>query len=99
MTFYDYLYYFIEAKEVDIIVGDLNIDACSKSKLPQILSKYVQLVEFLTHIAVSTLYHVYVKESFLEDYKVEIVALNTYFSDHDAVRVQISKKVIDFIIS
>ena len=99
MTFYDYLYYFIEAKEVDIIVGDLNIDACSKSKLPQILSKYVQLVEFLTHIAVSTLNHVYVKESFLEDYKVEIVALNTYFSDHDAVRAQISKKVIDFIIS
>ena len=34
MAFYDYLYYFIEAKEVDIIVGDFNIDACSKSRLP-----------------------------------------------------------------
>ena len=79
MTFYDYLYYFIEAKEVDIIVGDFNIDACSKSRLPQILSEYAQLVEFPTHIAGSTLDHVYVKKSFLEDYKVEIVVLNTYF--------------------
>ena len=29
MTFYDSLYYFAEAKEVDIIVGDFNTDACS----------------------------------------------------------------------
>ena len=39
MAFYDYLYYFIEAIEVDIIVGDFNIDACGKSRLPQILSE------------------------------------------------------------
>ena len=98
MTFYDYLYYFIEAKEVDIFVGDFNIDACSKSRLPQMLSEYAQLVEFPTHIAGSTLDHVYVKKSFLENYKVEIVVLNTYFSDHDAVRVKIAKKDIDFMI-
>ena len=98
MTFYDYLYYFIEEKEVDIIVGDFNIDACSKSRLRQILSEYVQLVGFPTHIAGSTLDHVYVKKSFLEDYKVEIVVLNI-FSDHDAVRVKISNKDIDFMIS
>ena len=89
MTFYDYLYYFIEAEEVDIIVGDFNFDACSKSRLLQILSEYVQLVEFPTHIAGSTLDHVYVKKSLLEDYEVEIVVLNTYFSDYDAVRVKI----------
>ena len=44
MTFYDYLYYFIEAKEMDIIVGGFNIEACSKSRFPQILSEYVHLV-------------------------------------------------------
>ena len=99
MAFYDYLYYFIEAKEVDIIVGDFNIDACSKSRLPQILSEYVELTEFTTHIAGTSLDHVYVKKSFLEDYKVEIVVLNTYFSDHDAVRVKVSNKDIDFMIS
>ena len=88
MTFYDYLYCFKEAKEVDIIVGDFNIDACSKSRLPQILSEYVLLVEFPAPIAGSTLDHVYVKKSFLEDYKVNIVVLNTYFSDHDAVELR-----------
>ena len=99
MAFYDYLYYFIEAEEVDIIVGDFNFDVCRKSRLPQILSEYVPLVEFPIHIVGSTLDHVYVKKSLLEDYEVEIVVLNTYFSDHDAVRVKISKKDIDFIIS
>ena len=99
MTFYDYLYYVIEAKEVDIIVGDFNIDACSKSRLPQIWSEYVQLVEFPTHVTGSTLDHAYVKKTLLEDCQVEIAVLNTYFSDHDAVRVKISMKDIDFIIS
>ena len=84
---------------MDIVVGDFNIDACRKSRLPQILSEYVQLVEFPTHIAGSTLDHVYAKKSFLEDYIVEIVVLNTYFSDHDAASVKISKKNIDFMIS
>ena len=99
MSFYDYLYYFVEAKDVDIIVGDFNIDACSKSRLSQILSEYVQLIEFPTHKAGSTLDHASVKKSFLEGYKVEIVLLNTYFSDHDVVRVKISKKDIDFMIT
>ena len=77
MTFYDYLYYFIEEKEVDIIVGDFNIDM---------------------HVANPDYTHVYVKKSFLEEYKVEIVVLNI-FSDHDVVRVKILKKDIDFMIS
>ena len=32
-------------------------------------------------------------------YEIETVVLNTYFSDHDAVRVKISKKEIDFTIT
>ena len=48
---------------------------------------HVQLVEFPTHISGSMLDHVYVKRSFLEGYEVEIAVLNTYFSDHDAVRL------------
>ena len=98
MIFYDYLYYLAEAKEVVFVVDHFNIDACSKSRLQQILSEYIQLVEFPTHIAGSTLCHVYVKKSFFEDYEVEIV-LKMYFSDHDTARVNISKKDICFIIS
>ena len=50
MTFYNYLYYFIKVKDVDIAVGGFNIDTYSKSRLSQILSEYVQLVEFPTQI-------------------------------------------------
>ena len=57
-----------------------------------------QLVEFPAHTAGSTLNHMYVKKSSLEDYEVEIMVLKTYFSNHDAVRVTISKEYIDFII-
>ena len=60
---------------------------------------YQNMVEFPTHIPGSTLDHVYVKKSFLEGYEVETVVLNTYFSDHDAVRVKISKNNIDFMIT
>ena len=96
-AFYDYLYYFIEVKEVDIIVRDFSFDRCRKARLPQMLSEYVQQTsqEFPIHILGSTLDHVYVKELFLEDYEVEIVVWNTYFP----VRVKTSKKDIDFIVS
>ena len=97
MAFYDYLYYFREAKEVDIIVGDFNIDAN-----PDCYKHYHNMSNWLNFqhtLSGSILDHVYVKKSFLEDYKVEIVVLNTYFSDHDAVRVKVSNKDIDFMIS
>ena len=66
--------------------------------MPQILAENVQLVEFPTYVTGSTLEDVYARKSFLEDYKVEILILNTYFSDHEAVRVKISKKDIDLMI-
>ena len=63
------------------------------------LSEFDQLVEFPAHIRRATVDQVYVMKSFLEDYEVEMVVLNTYFFDHDVVRVNISKKDIDFMIS
>ena len=56
-----------------------NIGACSKSRLLQILSEYVQLVEIPTHIAGSTLEYVYVRKTFLEDYEVKIVIITHIF--------------------
>ena len=43
------------------------------------LSEYVQLVECPTHVVIF-------------GYEIEIVVLNTYFSDHDAVRVRFQRK-------
>lgn len=50
MGFYNYPYYFAEAKEVDIIVADFIIDVCSKPRLPPILSEYVQLFELPAYV-------------------------------------------------
>ena len=66
-----WLYYFKEAKEVDIIiVSDFSIGAYSKSRLQQILSEYVQVVKLSTRKAGATLDHMYLKKSFLEDYEI-----------------------------
>ena len=40
----------------------------------------------------------YVNNGFQENNDIKVFMLNIYFSDHDAVRVQISKKQIDFNI-
>ena len=62
------------------------------------MASYSQIVDSVTHIAGSTRDHVYVKNGLQENNDIEVSVLNIYFSGHDAVRVQISKKQIDFNI-
>ena len=61
--------------------------------------KFYQNMSNWKHIAGSTLDFGYVKKSILKGYEVEIVVINTYFCDHDAVRVKISKKDTVFMIT
>ena len=96
--FSDYLHYMIDAKEPDIIVGDFNIDAYQESKLSHLLAGYSQIADSPTHIAGSTLDYVYVKNGLQENNDIKVSVLNIYIFDHDAVRVQISEKQIDFSI-
>ena len=88
----------IDAKWPDIIVGDFNFDAYQKSRLSHLLAGYSQIVDSPTHIAGSTLDHVYVKYGLQENNDIKVSVLNIYFSYHDAARVQISKTQIDFNI-
>ena len=96
--FSDYLPYIIEAKGPDIIAGDFNIDAYQESRLSHLLAGYSQFADSPTNIAGSTLDHVYVKKGLQENNNIKVSALNIYFSNHDTVRVQVSKKQIDFNI-
>ena len=59
--FSDCLHYMIEGKGPDMIVGDFNTDAYEESRLLHLLASYSQFVYSPTHIAGSTLDHVYVK--------------------------------------
>ena len=89
----------IEAKGPDITVGDFNIDAYQEYRLSLLLESYSQFVDSPTHIAGSTLDYVYVKNELQENNDITVSVLNIYFSDHDAVRIQISKKHIDFNVT
>ena len=80
----------IDAKWPDIIVGDFNFDAYQKSRLSHLLAGYSQIVDSPTHIAGSTLDHVYVKNGLQENNDIYVSVLNIYFWNHDAVIVQVS---------
>ena len=97
-SFYEYLLYFIEAKSLDIILGDFNIDACNQLEFSHLLAGYTQVVKSPTHIAGSILDHIYVKDCYLEDRVIKVSVLNTYFSDHDTVHCTISKDEVHFTI-
>ena len=90
--FSDYLHYMIEDKGTDIIVGDFNTDAYEESRLLHLLASYSQFVYSATHIAGSTLDHVYVKNGLQENNDIYVSVLNIYFCNHDAVIVMYHKK-------
>ena len=90
--FSDYLHYMIEDKGTDIIVGDFNTDAYEESRLLHLLASYSQFVYSPTHIAGSTLDHVYVKNALQENNDIYVSVLNIYFCNHDAVIVMYHKK-------
>ena len=90
--FSGYLHYMIEGKGPYIIVGDFNIDAYQESRLSHLVAGYSQFVDSPKPVAGSTLDHLYVKNGLQENNDIKVSVLNIYFSNHDAVRVQISKK-------
>ena len=92
------LEYLIATNTVDIIAGDFNYDLfkANPDKLMDFLKNYSQLVREATHISGSLIDHVYVRKNLLEEFNVNVKVQNVYFSDHDAVRIMITKDEVDF---
>ena len=78
--------------DIDIIVGDFNIDALDPENhyLSEVLSSYKMIVNEPTHLAGGLLDHVYLKNSFTEEKEIKCFVKDVYFSDHDAVCFTIS---------
>ena len=74
--------------DIDVILGDFNINAFTTNNLSDLLCEYVQIVQEPTHISGSLIDHVYVKQSLFDSYDIKCIVKNTYFSDHDAVMFQ-----------
>ncbi|XP_066928370.1 uncharacterized protein [Clytia hemisphaerica] len=86
-TFREELLQLTSYDDVDIIVGDFNIDALDPTNqdLNEILSSFKMIVNEPTHLAGGLLDHVYIKTSFISQREVNCFIKDIYFSDHDGV--------------
>ena len=94
-SFYNHLSDILSVENVDIVVGDFNINAQDLSqvnRLLQVFHQYEQIVQSPTHLAGATLDHVYVRNEFMEQFNLLDYSINIYFSDHDAIQIHISLK-------
>ena len=104
-AFIDCLNYVV-GSGIDVLPGDFNIDALDEvayRRLKDTPSGYNLKVLEPTHLDGALLDHVYLHKTFEHDKLVMSVVNNIYFSDHDAVTVQLrfrqnSDNDIDFNI-
>ena len=91
-SFREELLELITYDDIDIIVGDFNIDALDPENayLNEVLSSYEMVVNEPTHLAGGLLDHVYLKNSFTDKKEVKCFVKDVYFSDHDGVCFTIS---------
>ena len=87
--FLDQLVYFTNARTIDILLRDFNIDAFdgnAYARLDEVLSSYRLMVKEPTHLDGWLLDHVYLLKSFPR-MNVNSFVKNKYFSDHDALNL------------
>ena len=80
------------------MLGDFNLSALyddSYTPLQQRMENYKLLVSESIHVDGGLLDHVYTARSFSTDKVSTAVIKNVYFSDHDAVKLQIKCKILD----
>jgi len=79
------------SRNIDIVVGDFNLKP--NAILSQTMNNYEQVVLEATHLGGCILDYVYIKKSLLEQLSVLIEVKSLFFSDHEAVRICLKKKV------
>ena len=83
--FYDLLRYLTSTYDIDLIVGDFNVQP--NENLRNVLNLYDQLIERPTFISGSILDHVYVKKSMLSKCLIKADVESVFFSQHDSVKI------------
>ena len=100
-SFIDTLRRFLEHHlDIDIILGDFNIDALGSSSdvttLQSLISRntcgYRQIINKPTHADGSLLDHVYVKENMFHLFDINEIKICVNISDHDALKINIKLK-------
>ena len=83
--FYELLRYLTSTHDIDLIVGDFNLQP--NENLRNVLILYDQLIERPTFISGSILDQVYIKKSLASKYNVEAGVEAVFFSQHDSVKI------------
>ena len=79
---------------IHIILRDFNLNALTNENyfVTEFLSEYVQVVDEPTHISGSLIDHVYVHNTVTKAFHLRSLVKAVYFSDHEAVKIQLLHK-------
>ena len=99
--FCEILEYLLVSNSFDVIAGDFSYDLSKVSinKILDHLKDYVHVENEVTHVSGSLIDHVYIKNTLLKDFAVNVKIQNMYFPDLDAVRIVLNNDKVDFSIS
>ena len=86
-----------QVDNVQIILGDFNIDYLKPDCdfLRNNLQNYEMVVQSATHISGSLIDHIYVEKDFKEEYEIKLQIIPVYYSDHNAIIVNILTKKLN----
>ena len=90
--FVDGLNYLLTAQQIDVVIGDLNINYFSTkdiAPLAQLMESlnYVQIIDKATFISGTLLDHVWVQHRLKSLITASVISV--YYFDHDAIRISI----------
>lgn len=79
--------------DIDIIMGDFNIDAFKPNKeLVNVLSNYKLIIQSATHLSGGQIDHIYIKKALLDMFHVDSTVHIVHFTDHDALKFKLTRK-------
>ena len=92
-SFLEVLHYLMQARNIDIILGDFNINGLIPNPASSLLEDdYELILKEPTHLSGSMLDHVYISKQLLIEINVDAFVCTLFFSDHDAIKIHLSSK-------
>ena len=82
----------IRSEQIQKILGNFNADAFDSdnyASLSNFLERYSMVVRDPTHLSGSLIDHVYLSNATLDNFRVTATIKNIYFSDQDAVNMEL----------
>ena len=89
VNFVNYLINIVQKNNIDILLGDFNINDIHYALLNMTLQRFQMIVTEPTHVCGGLIDHVYLGNSFMKNKQVSSLMRSIYFSDHDAFKCKI----------